>query len=282
MKTPDLNANQQTVFMFDTESPDVVYCWLKIRQQPDLGFHPRTFFFGGKAAPSYATAKMIIRLICHIGEMINRDALTEKRIKVVFLPNYRVSLAEKIFPASDVSEQISTAGYEASGTSNMKFALNGALTVGTLDGANVEIQEEVGPEYIFIFGLNADEVAGLRPAYNPADYYAKDPILKQTIDLIREGFFCPEEPDLFKPLMDGLLKEDRYLVLADFEAYHQCQMKVDALYRDREAWTAASILNVARAGKFSSDRTILEYNRDIWKAEQLSVIRCSREIGRAC
>jgi glycogen phosphorylase len=260
----------------------VVYCWLNIRQQTDQAFHPRTFFFGGKAAPSYATAKMIIRLICHIGEMINRDTLTEKQIKVVFLPNYRVSLAKKIFPASDVSEQISTAGYEASGTSNMKFALNGALTVGTLDGANVEIQEEVGPENIFIFGLTADEVSVVRPSYNPTDYYMKDPILKQAIDLIREGFFCPEEPDLFKPLMEGLLNEDRFLVLADFEAYHQCQMKVDALYRDRESWTAKAILNVARAGKFSSDRTIQEYNRDIWKAEQLSVIRCKREVARAC
>ena len=260
----------------------VVYCWLKIRQQPDQVYHPRTFFFGGKAAPSYTTAKLIIRLICHIGEMINRDTLTEKRIKVVFLPNYRVSLAEKIFPASDVSEQISTAGYEASGTSNMKFALNGALTVGTLDGANVEIQEEVGPENIFIFGLNADEVSGIRPAYNPRDYYMKDPVLKQTVDLIREGFFCPEDPDLFKPLMDGLLNEDRYLVLADFEAYQQTQTNVDALYRNRKAWIATSILNVARAGKFSSDRTILEYNRDIWKAEQLSVLRCEREIGREC
>ncbi|MFH0996552.1 MAG: glycogen/starch/alpha-glucan phosphorylase [Pseudomonadota bacterium] len=260
----------------------VVYCWLKIRQQPDQVFHSRTFFFGGKAAPSYTTAKMIIRLICHIGEMINRDTLTEKRIKVVFLPNYRVSLAEKIFPASDVSEQISTAGYEASGTSNMKFALNGALTVGTLDGANVEIRDEVGQENIFIFGLTADEVPAIRPSYNPNDYYMKDPVLKQAIDLIREGFFSPEDPDLFKPLMDGLLNEDRYLVLADFEAYHQCQMKVDALYRDREAWTAKSIFNVARAGKFSSDRTILEYNRDIWRAERLSVIRCKRDLASEC
>jgi starch phosphorylase len=225
---------------------------------------------------------MIIRLICHIGEMINRDSLIEKRINVVFLPNYRVSLAEKIFPASDVSEQISTAGYEASGTSNMKFALNGALTVGTLDGANVEIQDEVGPENIFIFGLTADEVPAIRPSYNPTDYYMKDPILKQAIDLIREGFFCPEEPDLFKPMMDGLLNEDRYLVLADFEAYQQCQLKVEALYRNKEAWTAKSIINVARAGKFSSDRTIMEYNRDIWRAEPLSVIRCKRELRRAC
>jgi starch phosphorylase len=260
---------------------NVVYCWLKIRQQPDPTFYPRTFFFGGKAAPSYATAKTIIRLICHVGEMLNRDTLTENCIRVVFLPNYRVSLAEKIFPASDVSEQISTAGYEASGTSNMKFALNGAITVGTLDGANVEIQEEVGPENIFIFGLTADEVTAIRPSYNPSDYYMKDPTLKQTIDLIREGFFCPEEPNLFKPLMDNLLSEDKFLVLADFEAYHRCQMQVDDLYQNRDAWVRASILNVARAGKFSSDRTVLEYNREIWKAEQVSVIRYKRDVGHA-
>jgi starch phosphorylase len=255
----------------------VVYCWLKIRQNPGLAMHPRTFFFGGKAAPSYATAKMIIRLICHVAEMLNHDSLTENRIKVIFLPNYRVSLAEKIFPASDVSEQISTAGYEASGTSNMKFALNGALTIGTLDGANVEIRDEVGPENIFIFGLTADQVPDVRASYQPYAYYLKDPILKQAIDMIREGFFCPEEIDLFKPLIDKLLSEDRYLVLADFEAYHQCQMQVNDLYLDKQAWTAKSILNVARAGKFSSDRAILEYNRDIWKAEPLSVIRCKRK-----
>jgi starch phosphorylase len=258
----------------------VIYCWLKIRQQPDPTFYPRTFFFGGKAAPSYATAKMIIRLICHVGEMLNRDTLTEKSIRVVFLPNYRVSLAEKIFPAADVSEQISTAGYEASGTSNMKFALNGAITIGTLDGANVEILEEVGAENIYIFGLTADEVGAMRPAYNPYNYYERDPILKQTIDMIREGFFCPEDPGLFRPLMDTLLNEDRYLVLADFEAYHQSQMKVDDLYQNREAWARASILNVARAGKFSSDRTVLEYNREIWKADRLPVVRCQQDMRR--
>ncbi len=255
----------------------VIYCWLKIRQDPGLDMHPRTFFFGGKAAPSYSAAKMIIRLICHVAEMLNRDPLTENRIKVIFLPNYRVSLAEKIFPASDVSEQISTAGYEASGTSNMKFALNGALTIGTLDGANVEIRDEVGPENIFIFGLTADQVPELRASYQPYDYYLKDPLLKQAIDMIREGFFCPEEIDLFKPLIDKLLSEDRYLVLADFEAYHRCQMQVNDLYSDRQAWTVKSILNVARAGKFSSDRAILEYNRDIWNAPPLSVVRCKRK-----
>lgn len=255
----------------------VVYCWLKIRQNPDENFYPRTFFFGGKAAPSYIVAKMIIRLICHVAEMLNRDQITAKLIRVVFLPNYRVSLAEKIFPASDVSEQISTAGYEASGTSNMKFALNGAITVGTLDGANVEIQEEIGAENVFIFGLTTDEVNSLRPSYNPREYYLKDPVLKHTIDLIHEGFFCPEEPDLFKPLIDSLLNEDRFLVLADFEAYRQCQLKVGELYKDREAWTEKSILNVARVGKFSSDRTILEYNKDIWKTKPLSVVQCKKK-----
>ena len=254
----------------------VVYCWLMLRQNPEMDFQPRTYFFGGKAAPSYVNAKLIIRLICHIAEMINRDQLIGNRIKAIFLPNYRVSLAEKIFPASDVSEQISTAGYEASGTSNMKFMLNGALTIGTLDGANVEIRDEAGPENIFIFGLTADQVPAIRGSYHPYEYYMKDPLLKQSIDLIQEGFFSPENPDMFKPLIESLLNEDRYLVLADFQAYHECQMKIGELYRDSHAWAVKSILNVARAGKFSSDRTIMEYNRDILKASPLSVIRCQR------
>jgi len=175
----------------------VVYCWLKLKDSAGLEWYPRTFIFGGKAAPAYHTAKMIIRLICHVAEMINHDRSTNDRLKVVFLPNYRVSLAEKIFPAADVSEQISTAGFEASGTSNMKFALNGALTVGTLDGANIEIMEAVGKENIFIFGLNSEEVQALRPHYNPREYVHKDPYLEKSIDLIRSGLFNPEEPDLF-------------------------------------------------------------------------------------
>jgi starch phosphorylase len=192
---------------------------------------------------------------------------------VVFLPNYRVSLAEIIYPGADVSEQISTAGYEASGTSNMKFALNGALTVGTLDGANIEIMEEVGRENIFIFGLTAEEVVSLRSGYRPLEYYHGNPALKQAIDLIREGFFSPDNPGLFQPLVDLLLYEDRYMVLADFDTYHQAQMQVDALYCDTEEWTKKSILNVARIAKFSSDRTILEYNQDIWHAEPVPIER---------
>jgi starch phosphorylase len=249
----------------------VIYCWLKFKQDPQFDMHPRTFIFGGKAAPSYRTAKNIIRLICHVAEMLNRDVGTRNKLRVLYIPNYRVSLAEKIFPAADVSEQISTAGYEASGTSNMKFSLNGALTVGTLDGANIEIMEEVGAENIFIFGLTAEEVVGLQGAYRPQDYYHRDPLLKKAIDLIHEGFFSPEEPGLFHPLIDLLINDDRYLVLADFEAYHRCQMDLDALYRDPEAWTRKAILNVARMGKFSSDRTIFEYNRDIWQAAPLHV-----------
>ena len=251
----------------------VVYCWLKLKDSAGLEWYPRTFIFGGKAAPAYHTAKMIIRLICHVAEMINHDRSTNDRLKVVFLPNYRVSLAEKIFPAADVSEQISTAGFEASGTSNMKFALNGALTVGTLDGANIEIMEAVGKENIFIFGLNAEEVQALRPHYNPWEYVHKDPYLEKTIDLIRTGLFNPEKPDLFGPLIAQLLSDDRYMVLADFEAYHQCHLLVDQTYRNTNGWIQKAILNIAAMGRFSSDRTILNYNRDIWHASPLKIGR---------
>jgi starch phosphorylase len=251
----------------------VVYLWLRLKEERNFRIHPHTFFFAGKAAPAYHIAKMIIRLICHVSDMINRDTATNQTLKVVFLPNYRVSLAEVIYPGADVSEQISTAGYEASGTSNMKFALNGALTVGTLDGANIEIMEEVGRENIFIFGLTAEEVASFRSDYRPMDYYQADPVLKQAMDLIRNGFFSPDAPGLFQPLVDLLLNEDRYMVLADFNAYHRVQMQVDALYCDAEEWTKKTILNVARIGKFSSDRTILEYNQDIWHAEPVPIER---------
>lgn len=262
---------------------NVVYCWLKLKQNTGFSMVPRTFIFGGKAAPGYFIAKMIIQLICHVADMLNRDVTTNKFIKVVFIPNYRVTLAEKIFPAADLSEQISTAGFEASGTSNMKFALNGAMTIGTFDGANIEISREVGKENMFIFGLNADEVAALRPNYQPLDYYHKDPLLKKTIDIIREGFFCRDQPSLFHPLINLLLSQnDRYLVLADFEAYHQCQMKVDDLYKDQTSWTKKTILTVSRMGKFSSDRTILEYNRDIWHAQPCKILRDDTGQSNVC
>ena len=250
-----------------------IYCWLRLKNEDSCKMTPKTYILGGKAAPSYELAKLTIKLICHAAEMINKDPTTCERIKVVFLPNYRVSLAEKIFPASDVSEQISTAGFEASGTGNMKFALNGAITIGTLDGANIEIKEEVGDENIFIFGLSAQEVKQLKPNYNPRSYYERDPLLKQVIDLIYDGFFSPEERKIFRPLINNLLEHDPFLVLADFDSYRQSQEEVCQAYLDREQWTKMSILNVARMGKFSSDRTILEYNRDIWKATPLNIVK---------
>ncbi len=258
---------------------NVVYCWLKLKEDPSFDMHPRTFFFGGKAAPGYWVAKNIIQLICHVAEMINRDTATNDRIKVVFLPNYRVTLAEKIFPAAEVSEQISTAGYEASGTSNMKFALNGSLTIGTLDGANVEMLEEIGKDNIFIFGLTTEEVIDLRPHYNANEYYYKDPLLKETIDMIRSGFFSPEDQAIFQNLMDRLIHQDEYLVLADFHAYHDCQMRLDTLYRDRKAWNRKSVINTARMAKFSSDRTIFEYNRDIWHADPVHIEMENRPVS---
>jgi starch phosphorylase len=203
--------------------------------------------------------------------MINKDPLTNHAIKVVFLPNYRVTLAEIVIPAADVSEQISTAGYEASGTGNMKFALNGALTVGTLDGANIEIKEEVGEANIFIFGLTVDEVKTLRSHYNPREYYENDQLLKRVIDFVRAGFFSPEEPEMFHHLVDYLLNNDPYLILADFGDYRACQELVGAAYRDRERWIKMAIRNVARIGRFSSDRAICEYNERIWRAKPLKI-----------
>lgn len=248
-----------------------VYCWVRLKEDPSFEMVPRTYFFGGKAAPGYYMAKMIIRLICSVSEMINQDEDTNSMLKVVFLPNYRVSLAEKIFPAADVSEQISTAGFEASGTGNMKFALNGALTVGTLDGANVEIEEEVGKENIFIFGLEADEVPALRKNYNPKEYIEKDPYLQETLRMINEGFFSPEEADLFKPLLHTITEGDYYMVMADFAPYHDCQAEIDEVYKKQELWTEKAILNVANMAKFSSDRTIEDYNNDIWHCEKTPI-----------
>jgi glycogen phosphorylase len=259
----------------------VVYLWLKLKEESDFQIQPRTFYFGGKAAPAYHTAKRIIQFICHAADMINCDTSTNRALKVVFIPNYRVSTAEVIYPAADVSEQISTAGYEASGTSNMKFALNGALTIGTLDGANIEIMEEVGAENIFIFGLTAEEVAARRTSHQPYEYYQNIAGLKQAVDLIRNGFFSPDDRSLFQSLIDLLMNEDRYLVLADFEAYHRAQMEINTLYGDPESWTRRSILNVARIGKFSSDRTIFEYNRDIWQAEAVPIEKNSEDTEKA-
>lgn len=241
----------------------------QLRDNPSRPFVPRTILFGGKAAPAYYLAKLIIKLINGVAHVINKDPVTEGKLRVLFLPNYRVSLAEKIMPAADLSEQISTAGTEASGTGNMKFALNGALTIGTLDGANIEIKDAVGVENIFIFGLKADEVADMkRVGYNPRDYYHGQGDLRRAIEMIRDGTFSPEQRDLFKPIVESLLiRGDTYLVMADFAAYVACQDRAATLYRNTDAWSRCSILNVAGVGRFSSDRTIRQYADEIWHAK---------------
>jgi starch phosphorylase len=240
-------------------------------QQPPVA---RTYVFAGKAAPGYWVAKQFIKLIHNVGRVINNDARASAWIKVAFLPDYRVSLAEKIIPAADLSEQISTAGMEASGTSNMKFALNGALTIGTLDGATIEILEEVGAENIFIFGLTAGEVQALRAqrSYRPRDYYERDPRVKRVAEALRSPVFCPREPDLFAWIYQAILDEhDAHVHLADLPAYLEAQDKASAAFNDRAAWTRMAILNVARIGKFSSDRTVEEYARDIWDIKRVEV-----------
>jgi len=241
--------------------------YLRMKEDRSYDPFPRSYLFGAKAAPGYAMAKWIIKLINSVGDVVNHDVDVRGRITVAFLRNYRVSLAERIFPASEVSEQISTAGKEASGTGNMKFALNGALTVGTLDGANVEIREEVGKDNFFLFGLTVDGVTALRKrGYDPWEWYRNDRRLKQVIDAIASGVFSPGEPGLFRPVVESLLNGgDPYLVLADFAAYCACQDEVEKAYRDPVRWNQMAILNVARTGKFSSDRTIQQYADEIWK-----------------
>jgi len=245
----------------------VITLYNRIRSGQVSQHTPRVVIFAGKAAPGYWLAKQIIRLINDVAVMINNDPAVNDQLKVVFYPNYEVSAAEILFPGADLSEQISTAGTEASGTGNMKMALNGALTIGTLDGANVEIMEEVGDENIFIFGLTTPEVAQLKASnYNPWDYYHGNSELKQVIDMIGNGFFSVEEPSRYQAIVDTLLhKGDQYLLLADYAAYVSTQEKVAALYQDEEAWSRMAILNVARMAKFSSDRTIADYAQRIWQ-----------------
>ncbi|HEY5869484.1 MAG TPA: glycogen/starch/alpha-glucan phosphorylase, partial [Candidatus Tectomicrobia bacterium] len=231
---------------------------------------PRTYVFAGKAAPGYWAAKQIIKLINNVSQVINHDPRVRGQIKVVFLPDYRVLLAEKIIPAADLSEHISTAGTEASGTSNMKFAMNGALTIGTLDGANIEIMEEVGKENIFIFGLKAQEIQELCApgSYDPPAYYAQDPAIRRVVDAFTSDRFCPQEPGLFTWIARMLLEGDPYFHLADLRSYIDTQRAVGEVYTHPMIWTQRAILNVARIGKFSSDRTILEYARDIWHIQR--------------
>ncbi|XP_053221480.1 glycogen phosphorylase, liver form [Podarcis raffonei] len=246
----------------------IITMYNRIKRDPMKLFVPRTVIIGGKAAPGYHMAKMIIKLITAVGHVVNNDPVVGNKLKVIFLENYRVSLAEKVIPATDLSEQISTAGTEASGTGNMKFMLNGALTIGTMDGANVEMAEEAGEENLFIFGMRVEDVAELdRRGYKAQEYYERLPELRQAMDQIKSGFFSPKEPDLFKDLVNMLFHHDRFKVFADYEAYVRCQDNVSQLYMNAKEWTKMVIRNIAASGKFSSDRTIKEYARDIWGVE---------------
>ncbi|MGK7874219.1 MAG: glycogen/starch/alpha-glucan phosphorylase [Xenococcaceae cyanobacterium] len=250
----------------------IITLYNQIKRNPNVDILPRTFIFGGKAAPGYFAAKLIIKLINSVAEIVNKDPDVRGRLKVVFLANFNVSLGQRIYPAADLSEQISTAGKEASGTGNMKFAMNGALTIGTLDGANIEIREEVGAENFFLFGLTAEEVYRMKAkGYNPMDYYQSNGELKEVIDRIASGYFSHGDRELFKPIVDSLLHQDQYMLLADYQAYIDCQDQVAVAYRDQENWTRMSILNAARMGKFSSDRTIGEYCQEIWKVEPVKI-----------
>ncbi len=250
----------------------IIALYHRIKSDSRFDLQPRTFIFGGKAAPGYHAAKLIIKLINAVGEVVNRDPQVRERLKVVFLPNFNVKNGQLVYPAADLSEQISTAGKEASGTGNMKFCMNGALTIGTLDGANIEIRREVGPENFFMFGLSTDDVEALRRSgYRPGAFYESNPELRAVIDLIREGFFSRGDTSLFRSIVDGLLSWDTYMLLADFQSYVDCQAKVSQAYEDPRHWSRMSILNVARSGVFSSDRTIQEYANEIWRVPRVPI-----------
>ncbi len=250
----------------------VITLYNRIKDNPGIGITPRTFIFGGKAAPGYYMAKLMIKLINSVKDIVNNDPDIKDLLKVVFLPDYNVTNSQRVYPAADLSEQISTAGKEASGTGCMKFSMNGALTIGTLDGANIEIRDEVGAENFFLFGLTAEEVNEKKmQGYNPYDLYQSNPELKRCLDMMATGYFSRKDTGLFKPMVDSLLYHDDYMLLADYPSYIDCQDKVGRAYQDKETWTKMSIINVARIGKFSSDRTIREYSRDIWHVDQVPI-----------
>jgi starch phosphorylase len=250
----------------------ILTLYRRLIRDPQADVPPRTFIFGAKAAPGYFMAKLIIKLINSVATVVNQDPAVRDRLKVVFFPDYNVKNAQHIFPAADLSEQISTAGKEASGTGNMKFAMNGALTIGTLDGANVEIREEVGAENFFLFGLTADQVTALKAGgYRPHDYYEQNAELRDVLDFIASGALAQGDANLFRPLVENLLGQDPFLVLADYQAYIECQEKVSALWREPQAWTRQSILNAARMGKFSSDRSIRDYCARVWNIKPAPV-----------
>ncbi|MDE1156292.1 MAG: glycogen/starch/alpha-glucan phosphorylase [Acidobacteriaceae bacterium] len=249
-----------------------LYCQLKA--DPSLQLTPRTFIFGGKAAPSYVMAKLMIKLICTVGDLVNQDPQISDRLKVVFLPDYSVSLGERVYPAADLSEQISMAGKEASGTGCMKFQMNGAVTIGTLDGANVEIRKEVGEENFFLFGLTTSQIDDvLASGYQPRTYYDRNPLLREVIDGLSSGRFSNGDTSVFRPMVEELLSTDRYFLLADFDSYVSVQKEASAAYADAQRWSKMSLLNTARSGKFSSDRTIREYCNDIWKVAPIGAAK---------
>jgi starch phosphorylase len=240
----------------------------RLRENPKLDVPPRTFFFAGKAAPAYHLAKLVIKFINNLAGTLDGDPVTQGRLKVVFVPDYRVSVAEYLIPASDVSEQISTAGFEASGTSNMKFMMNGALTIGTRDGATIEMAQAAGEENFFLFGLNAEQVEGSRGWYDPRWHYENEPETRAALDLIASNHFSRNEPGIFTPILDALLNHgDHYLHLADLASYAQTHQRLGESYTIQAAWTRKAILNIAASGQFSSDRTIAEYAKDIWQVQ---------------
>jgi starch phosphorylase len=250
----------------------IITLYNRIKRNPGISIPHRTFIFGGKAAPNYKMAKLIIKLINSVADIVNNDPDVAGRIKVVFIPDFSVKRGQRIFPAADLSEQISTAGKEASGTGNMKFSMNGALTIGTLDGANIEIREEVGDENFFLFGLTAEEIAEKqRQGYMAVDYYTHDEELKEAIDLVGSGYFSHGDPGVFQSLLDTLINNDPYFVLADYRSYVDCQDEVSRAYEDSDSWTRKSILNVANIGKFSSDRSIRQYCEEIWKVAPVKI-----------
>ena len=252
---------------------------MQLKEHPEMEFYPRTFIFGAKAAAGYKNAKLTIKLINSVADVINNDPSINGKIKVVFIEDYRVSIAEWIFAAADVSEQISTASKEASGTGNMKFMLNGALTLGTMDGANVEIVEEVGEENAFIFGMSSDEVIEheQKRDYNPMDIFNQDQDIRKVLMELINGFYSPNDPELFRDLYNSLLntqctdKADTYFILKDFRSYADAQKRVEEAYRDQQRWSKMAMMNTACSGKFTSDRTIEEYVRDIWHLEKVEV-----------
>ena len=256
-----------------------MYLYNDLKANPDKDFYPRTFIFGAKASAGYRRAKAIIKLINSVADVVNNDPTIRGRIKVVFIENYRVSNAEIIFAASDVSEQISTASKEASGTGNMKFMLNGAITLGTMDGANVEIVQEVGEENAVIFGLSADEVINYENngGYNPKEIYNTDTELRMVMTQMINGYYSPQNTELFREIYNSLLEQnggeraDQYFILKDFRSYADAQKRIEEMYRDEKRWAKSAMLNVAKCGKFSSDRTIGEYVQDIWHLEKLTI-----------